>query len=94
MISDRASTERILAYVAVGAFVAAAVTVLPGFGPHLQFYYGDPNTNAPVVMAKADRLPLASGNCTEQDWPNISSDCLRHASSMQAATNVRFVAPR
>jgi len=93
MTLDRTATERVLAYVAIGAFMAAAVTVLPGFGPGIDAYESPPN-QAPMVMAKADRLPFASGNCAEQDWPNISSDCLRHATSRQASTNIRFVTTR
>ncbi|MBY0383230.1 MAG: hypothetical protein K2W78_15080 [Xanthobacteraceae bacterium] len=85
-------TERILAYAAIAAFMGLAVTLLPGFAPDVAD--ASPGNHGPVAMAKADRLPLASDICAEQDWPNISSGCLRHPTPKQAATNVRFVTAR
>lgn len=58
--------------VAIAAFIAAALTVLPGFAPKVE-------ASEPVALAKADRLPIKSlnANCAQQSWPNIEASCLK-----------------
>lgn len=60
--------------VAIAAFIAAALTVLPGFTPKVE-------ASEPVALAKSDRLPIASmnPNCAAQAWPNIEASCLKGA---------------
>ena len=62
--------------IAIAAFIAAALTVLPGFAPNVQ-------ASEPVALAKADRLPVKSmsPNCGQQSWPNIDASCLKSASN-------------
>lgn len=61
--------------IAIAAFIAAALTVLPGFAPTVE-------AREPVALAKADRLPVATmnSNCAQQSWPNIEASCLKGAS--------------
>lgn len=63
-----------LSAVAVAAFIAAALTVLPGFAPKVE-------ASVPVALAKADRLDIrpVGRNCSEQAWPNFEASCLRNA---------------
>ena len=58
--------------IAIAAFIAAALTVLPGFAPSVE-------AREPVALAKGDRLPIASmnPNCAQQSWPNIEASCLK-----------------
>src|SRR5947209_9013251 len=56
--------------IAIAAFVAAALTVLPGFAPQVE-------ASVPAPLAKADRLDVRSGGCAQQAWPNIEASCLR-----------------
>lgn len=93
MTTGKALTGHILAYAAIAVYITLAVTVLPGFAPALP-YDRNPDNSGAMVMAKADRLPFAGGDCAAQDWPNISSNCLHNVSSRQAATNVRLVTVR
>ena len=60
--------------VAVAAFIAAALTVLPGFAPAVE-------ASVPVALAKADRLDIkpVGRSCAEQAWPNFEATCLRNA---------------
>ena len=62
--------------VAVAAFIAAALTVLPGFAPAVE-------ASVPVALAKADRLDIkpVGRSCSEQAWPNFEASCLRNAST-------------
>ncbi|KIZ39267.1 MULTISPECIES: hypothetical protein [Rhodopseudomonas] len=68
-----------LSAITVAAFVAAALTVLPGFAPQVE-------ASVPVALAKADRLDIrpVNADCSQQTWPNISASCLRSASSRTA----------
>jgi hypothetical protein len=79
--------EKTLAAVAIAAFMAAAITVLPGFTPRVE-------DNQPTVTAKADRLAIAGNDCATQDWPKISTECLHGAGADRSVTNVRFVTVR
>jgi hypothetical protein len=66
-----------LSALAIAAFNAAALTVLPGFAPEVEAGI----TAAP--LAKSDRLDIRSigRNCSQQAWPNFEAACLRHAGS-------------
>lgn len=73
-----------LSAIAIAAFIAAAVTVLPGFAPRVE-------ASVPVALAKADRLDVkAVGRaCSEQAWPNFEASCLRSAATK--VINIREV---
>ena len=64
-----------LSAITVAAFMAAAITVLPGFAPEVEAS----TTTAP--LAKADRLDVhaAGVNCSQNAWPNFEATCLRRA---------------
>jgi hypothetical protein len=66
--------------VAVAAFVAAALAVLPGFAPEVE-------ASVPHVLAKGDRLDIhpIGRDCSQQAWPNFESSCLRVAGSTATA---------
>jgi hypothetical protein len=68
-----------LSAIAIAAFIAAALTVLPGFAPQVE-------ASVPVAMAKADRLDIhpVGRNCSEQAWPNFEASCLRNAATKTA----------
>ena len=63
-----------LSAVAIAAFVAAALTVLPGFAPTVE-------ASVPQALAKADRLDVhaVGRDCSQQAWPNFEASCLRAA---------------
>ena len=65
----------------MAAFIAAALTVLPGFAPKVE-------ASVPQVLAKSDRLDIRpiGRDCSEQAWPNFEASCLRTAGTR---TNVR-----
>lgn len=75
---------RALSALAIAAFMALAITVLPGFAPNVE-------AGVPVALAKADKLPVVGGSCAEQSWPNVSASCLRRADSRPVSSNVRIV---
>jgi hypothetical protein len=60
--------------IAIAAFVAAALTILPGFAPQVE-------ASVPHVLAKADRLDIRpiGRDCSQQAWPNFETSCLRVA---------------
>ncbi len=60
--------------VAIAAFVAAGLTVLPGFAPKVE-------ASVPQALAKADRLDIrpTGRDCSQQTWPNFEASCLRAA---------------
>ena len=68
-----------LSAVAIAAFIAAALTVLPGFAPAVE-------ASVPVALAKADRLDIkpVGRSCSEQAWPNFEASCLRNAEAKTA----------
>jgi hypothetical protein len=68
-----------LSAIAIAAFVATALTLLPGFAPQVE-------ASVPVALAKADRLDIRTvgTNCSEQAWPNFERTCLRNADSRKA----------
>jgi hypothetical protein len=72
--------------VAVAAFVAAALSILPGFAPQVE-------ASVPQALAKGDRLDiqLAGGNRSQQAWPNFEASCLRVAGSRIMIRQARLV---
>ena len=75
-----------LSVIAVAAFAAAALTVLPGFAPQVE-------ASVPHVLAKADRLDIrpVGRDCSEQAWPNFEANCLRVVGSKRAIHDARLV---
>jgi len=72
--------------IAVAAFVAAALSILPGFAPQVE-------ASVPQALAKGDRLDIhpAGGNCSQQAWPNFEASCLRVAGSRILIRQARLV---
>ncbi|MBR0757920.1 hypothetical protein JQ604_37555 [Bradyrhizobium jicamae] len=72
--------------VAVAAFIAAALTVLPGFAPQVE-------ASTPQPLAKADRLDIrvVGKDCSQQAWPNFEASCLRTAGSKSTVREARLV---
>ena len=75
-----------LSAVTVAAFVAAALTILPGFAPQVE-------ASVPAPLAKGDRLDVreAGRNCSQQAWPNFEASCLRSAGSKILVRQARQV---
>ncbi|MGY4479125.1 hypothetical protein [Bradyrhizobium sp. USDA 3364] len=75
-----------LSAIAVAAFIAAALTVLPGFAPQVE-------ASTPQPLAKADRLNVhpAGKDCSQQAWPNFEASCLRGAGSNTVVREARLV---
>ncbi len=63
-----------LSVLAIAAFAAAALTVLPGFAPQVE-------ASVPHALAKGDRLDIHSvgAGCSQKAWPNFEASCLRVA---------------
>jgi hypothetical protein len=72
--------------ITVAAFVAAALSILPGFAPQVE-------ASVPQALAKGDRLDIrpVGGNCSEQAWPNFEASCLRVAGSRIMIRQARLV---
>jgi hypothetical protein len=72
--------------VAVAAFVAAALTILPGFAPQVE-------ASVPQALAKGDRLDIRpiGRNCSQQAWPNFEASCLRVAGKKTLIREARLV---
>ena len=62
--------------IAAAAFIAAALTILPGFAPQVE-------ASVPQALAKGDRLDIRAvgKDCSQQAWPNFEASCLRAAGS-------------
>jgi len=75
-----------LSAMAIAAFAAAAVTILPSFAPAVE-------ASVPTALAKADRLAIRAPApaCAGQHWPNIEAPCLRQADSRVSVVPVRMV---
>ena len=75
-----------LSAVAIAAFVAAALTILPGFAPQVE-------ASVPAPLAKGDRLDIhqVGRNCSQQAWPNFETSCLRAAGSKMLIREARLV---
>ena len=77
-----------LSAIAIAAFCAAALTVLPGFAPQVEA-----SVTSSIVLQKADRLdyrPLGK-DCSQQAWPNFETSCLRNSGTRTAPVQVRIV---
>ena len=74
---------------AVAGFAAIALILLPSFAPQVE-------ASEPAALVRGDKLTLASADCAQQDWPNISAACLRRgdATARPTLTHVRMVTPR
>jgi hypothetical protein len=75
-----------LSAIAIAAFVAAALTVLPGFAPQVE-------ASVPQALAKGDRLDIhtVGVNCSQKAWPNFEASCLRVPGSKIAIREARLV---
>jgi hypothetical protein len=75
-----------LSAIAVAAFIAAALSILPGFAPQVE-------ASVPQALAKGDRLDiqLVGRNCSQQAWPNFEASCLRVAGSKIMIRQARLV---
>jgi hypothetical protein len=75
-----------LSAIAIAAFTAAALTVLPGFAPEVE-------ASVPHALAKADRLDIrpVGRDCSQQAWPNFEASCLRGAVTKSTVREVRLV---
>ena len=72
--------------VAIAAFIAAALTLLPGFAPQVE-------ASTPHVLAKGDRLDVRAlgRDCSERAWPNFEASCLRAAVTKTSVREARLV---
>ena len=72
--------------ITAAAFIAAALTVLPGFAPQVE-------ASVPQALAKADRLDIRTvgKDCSQQAWPNFEASCLRAAGSKLVVREARLV---
>jgi hypothetical protein len=72
-----------LSAIAITAFIAAGLLILPGFAPEVE-------AEGPVALQKSNRLVIDSVDrgCTGQTWPNFSASCL-HGNG--ATLEARFV---
>jgi len=72
--------------IAVAAFIAAALTVLPGFAPTVE-------ASTPQPLAKGDRLDIhqVGSACSERAWPNFETSCLRAAVTRTSVKEARLV---
>ena len=75
-----------LSAIAVAAFVAAALTVLPGFAPQVE-------ASTPQALAKGDRLDIkpVGRDCSGNAWPNFEAACLRTVGSKTVVRQARLV---
>src|SRR5207302_10624045 len=75
-----------LSAIAVAAFIAAALSILPGFAPQVE-------ASVPQALAKGDRLDIqpVGRNCSEQAWPNFEASCLRVAGARIRIRQARLV---
>jgi hypothetical protein len=75
-----------LSAIATAAFIAAALTILPGFAPQVE-------ASVPAPLAKGDRLDIhqVGPNCSQQAWPNFEASCLRVAGSKTTIREARLV---
>ena len=75
-----------LSAIAIAAFAAAALTILPGFAPQVE-------ASVPQVLAKGDRLDVrpVGRDCSQQAWPNFEAACLRAVGTNAAIRQARLV---
>ena len=71
--------------IAIAGFIAAALTILPGFAPQVE-------ASVPTPLAKSDRLEIKAFNtCSQQVWPNIQASCLRQAGDAGPIREARLI---
>jgi hypothetical protein len=72
--------------IAIAAFIAATLTILPGFAPQVE-------ASVPAPLAKGDRLDVhqVGSHCSQQAWPNFEASCLRVAGSKTTIREARLV---
>ena len=75
-----------LSAIAIAAFIAAALTVLPGFAPQVE-------ASVPVVLTKGDRLDIRpiGKDCSQQAWPRFEASCLRVAGTKAMPREARLI---
>ena len=75
-----------LSAIAVAAFIATALTVLPGFAPQVA-------ASVPQALAKGDRLDIhaVGPSCSQKAWPNFEASCLHIAGSKTMIRQARLV---
>ncbi len=75
-----------LSAVAAAGFVAAALTLLPGFAPQVE-------ASVPRPLAKGDRLDFhpIGRDCSQQAWPNFEAACLRSAGTRGTIREARVI---
>jgi hypothetical protein len=75
-----------LSAIIAAAFIAAALTVLPGFAPKVE-------ASVPQALAKGDRLDIRTvgKDCSQQAWPNFDASCLRTSGSKSMVRQARLV---
>jgi hypothetical protein len=75
-----------LTAIALAAFVAAGLTLLPGFAPQVE-------ASVPQPLAKADRLDIrpVGRDCSTQAWPNFEASCLRTIGTRSEVRQARLV---
>jgi hypothetical protein len=75
-----------LSAILVAAFVAATLTILPGFAPQV-------SAGVPKPLAKSDRLDIRpiGPDCSQQAWPNFEASCLRRAGTKSTVREARMV---
>jgi hypothetical protein len=72
--------------VAIAGFIAATLTILPGFAPQVE-------ASVPQALAKSDRLDVrpVGRDCSQQAWPNFEASCLRVAGTKNVIREARLV---
>jgi hypothetical protein len=67
--------------IAISAYVAAALFVLPGFAPSVE---------ARVALQKGDRLlsRVVAPDCSKQNWPNLSATCMHGKTEILAVRQI------
>jgi hypothetical protein len=75
-----------LSVVAVVAWVATALALLPSFTPEVE-------ASVPQPLPKADRLDIRpiGRDCSQQTWPNFEASCLRTAATKASVREARLV---
>jgi hypothetical protein len=75
-----------LSVITIAAFIAAALTILPGFAPKVE-------ASVPLALAKGDRLDIhtVGPSCSQKAWPNFEASCLRVAGSKIMIREARLV---
>lgn len=78
-----------LSVCAIAVFMAAALTMLPGFAPDVKAS----SPRATVAASKADKLPVKTPGipCAQQSWPNVDAACLHRGDSEAAVRSVRII---